>query len=370
MPGRGIGERTIEHIRELAAERGGNVWEAIEAAAAGQGEIVAPRTRNALVGFAELVRRLRTRVGLLALPELLDLVLEESGYRAMLMDGSQEGEDRWANLLELREVVERYGDLEPGGRARPPAGGDGAGGRPGRLPGGRRRGHADHPPRRQGPRVRRRLHLGPGGGRLPARPGAGRSAPDGGGAAPRVRRPDAGPAPPVPDPRRAARDLGAGRVLRSVAVPAGDPGRADARPAAGGPGRGGRGPATGGRTAHRLRPLGRARTRRGERTPGRAPGPLIARAATAPAGRWLLAAARSAGAGGAVPDVARPRRAARGVLRPRSRLAPRRRVACPPTGRGGAETRAPSRPGRSSPESAATGTATACATARSATARS
>ncbi len=32
----------------------------------------------------------------------------------MLMDGSQDGEDRWANLLELREVLDRYGDLEPG----------------------------------------------------------------------------------------------------------------------------------------------------------------------------------------------------------------------------------------------------------------
>ena len=50
---------------------------------------------------------------MLALPELLDAVLEESGYRAMLLDGSQDGEDRWANLLELREVVGRYGDLEP-----------------------------------------------------------------------------------------------------------------------------------------------------------------------------------------------------------------------------------------------------------------
>ena len=29
------------------------------------------------------------------------------------LDGSQEGEDRWANLLELREVVDRYADLEP-----------------------------------------------------------------------------------------------------------------------------------------------------------------------------------------------------------------------------------------------------------------
>ena len=31
----------------------------------------------------------------------------------MLMDGSQDGEDRWANLIELREVVDRYGDLDP-----------------------------------------------------------------------------------------------------------------------------------------------------------------------------------------------------------------------------------------------------------------
>src|SRR6185436_13704393 len=81
----------------------------LRAAATGEGGL-ATRTRTALEGFVSLVTRLRARVGLLALPELLDLVLEESGYRAMLMDGSQEGEDRWANLL---EVVDRYADLAP-----------------------------------------------------------------------------------------------------------------------------------------------------------------------------------------------------------------------------------------------------------------
>jgi len=49
----------------------------------------------------------------LPLPELLDEVLEASGYRAMLADGSEDGEDRWANLLELRSVTTRYDDLEP-----------------------------------------------------------------------------------------------------------------------------------------------------------------------------------------------------------------------------------------------------------------
>ncbi len=112
VPPRQIGEKTIGVLRALAAERGGDVWAAIVAAADEAGELAA-RTRSALAAFAGLVGRLRSRVGVLDLPELLDVVLEESGYRAMLMDGSQEGEDRWANLLELREVVTRYGDLEP-----------------------------------------------------------------------------------------------------------------------------------------------------------------------------------------------------------------------------------------------------------------
>jgi len=60
-----------------------------------------------------LVRRLRTRVGILPLPELLDETLEASGYRAMLADGSEDGEERWANLLELRAVTTRYDDLAP-----------------------------------------------------------------------------------------------------------------------------------------------------------------------------------------------------------------------------------------------------------------
>jgi DNA helicase-2/ATP-dependent DNA helicase PcrA len=66
-----------------------------------------------LTDFALLVRRLRTRVGVLPLPELLDEVLEASGYRAMLADGSEDGEERWANLLELRAVTTRYDDLAP-----------------------------------------------------------------------------------------------------------------------------------------------------------------------------------------------------------------------------------------------------------------
>jgi DNA helicase-2/ATP-dependent DNA helicase PcrA len=113
LPPRGIGEKTIAAIRAEAGRRGGNVWEALGALAGAEPTEVATRTRGAIAGFVHLVEKLRRRIGVLDLPELLDVVLEESGYRQMLLDGSQEGEDRWANLLELREVVTRYSDLEP-----------------------------------------------------------------------------------------------------------------------------------------------------------------------------------------------------------------------------------------------------------------
>ena len=112
VPARGIGDKTIEVLRAAAARQDGSTWSAIEAAARGELDL-APRTRNALGEFAGLIRRLRARVGVLSLPELLDEAMEASGYRAMLADGSEDGEERWANLLELRSVTTRYDDLEP-----------------------------------------------------------------------------------------------------------------------------------------------------------------------------------------------------------------------------------------------------------------
>jgi DNA helicase II / ATP-dependent DNA helicase PcrA len=98
---------------EAAEPEAPNYWSAINAAAGGSLEALGSRARTALGGFAALTARLRTRIGVLGLPELLDAVLEESGYRAMLADGSEEGEERWANLLELRSVTTRYEDLTP-----------------------------------------------------------------------------------------------------------------------------------------------------------------------------------------------------------------------------------------------------------------
>ena len=113
VPARAIGDKTIEVLRAVARRDDVSTWEAIERAGRGEVEALAPRARTSLADFGALVRRLRSRVGVLPLPELLDEVLEASGYRAMLADGSEDGEERWANLLELRSVTTRYDDLEP-----------------------------------------------------------------------------------------------------------------------------------------------------------------------------------------------------------------------------------------------------------------
>ena len=113
VPARGIGDKSVGALRAHADRTGGSVLGAIEAAARGDVEGVGAKIRTALGEFGRLVVRLRARLGVLPLPELLDEVLEASGYRAMLADGSEDGEDRWANLLELREVTLRYDDLAP-----------------------------------------------------------------------------------------------------------------------------------------------------------------------------------------------------------------------------------------------------------------
>ncbi len=113
LPARGIGDKTLEILRLAAAEPGQTYWSALERAAAGELLVLAARSRAAVADFVALVRRLRTRIGVLGLPELLDDVLEVSGYRAMLADGTEQNEERWRNLLELRSVTTRYDDLSP-----------------------------------------------------------------------------------------------------------------------------------------------------------------------------------------------------------------------------------------------------------------
>ena len=109
VPARGIGEKTMEELRAWAGSRGGTLWTAIEQA--GENPNLSPRARTALAGFEGLVREFAKMAAEAPPSVLFDAVYEGAGLRSQLKDGTDEGEERWTNLLELRNHAAEFDAL-------------------------------------------------------------------------------------------------------------------------------------------------------------------------------------------------------------------------------------------------------------------
>jgi DNA helicase-2/ATP-dependent DNA helicase PcrA len=136
-PPRGIGDKTQETLRTWAADLGVSQYVALqiihhgpERAAQRLGQPVPPqaafspiggRAQKMLADFSALLEGWvdQERAGRYeSVAELLDAVLLQSRYAEQLRDGTDEGEDRFENLQQLRAVAATYlpaaPDLEPG----------------------------------------------------------------------------------------------------------------------------------------------------------------------------------------------------------------------------------------------------------------
>ena len=118
VPTRGIGARTMAEIEKLARQRGVSLFRAMEIGVAEQPDgnattTLAPRVRNAVAAFVEMVNQLVADKATLGILNLLDRLLEKTGYRAFLLDGTEEGQERWENVMELRTVARDYETLNP-----------------------------------------------------------------------------------------------------------------------------------------------------------------------------------------------------------------------------------------------------------------
>jgi DNA helicase-2/ATP-dependent DNA helicase PcrA len=111
VPKRKIGDRTVAELERVARRRRTSPFEAVhtldEAA-----EITAA-ARTALADFGRLVDDLRNASERMPLPQLLDRVLDDTGYQRMLRDGTPENEERWANVTELVGLAAEYADVPP-----------------------------------------------------------------------------------------------------------------------------------------------------------------------------------------------------------------------------------------------------------------
>ena len=117
VPARGIGEKTLEELRAWAEVRQVSLWEAVEAA--GENPNLAPRARASLAAFAELARGLMALAAVEPPSAVFDAVYQRSGLQGVIQDGTDDGEERWTNLLELRNHAAEFDELAvPEGLAR------------------------------------------------------------------------------------------------------------------------------------------------------------------------------------------------------------------------------------------------------------
>jgi DNA helicase-2/ATP-dependent DNA helicase PcrA len=107
VPRRGVGQKTVAALGDAARKRGSSTYEVLKDTP----DNVGARAQRALTGFLEMVEGWIAASEQLQVAQLIDRVLEDIAYADYLRDGTEEGEDRWANVLELRNVAADYEDL-------------------------------------------------------------------------------------------------------------------------------------------------------------------------------------------------------------------------------------------------------------------
>ncbi len=126
VPGRGIGDRTVEQLEAWAARLGVPVYTALQILAMQQGlregdgvrferHPIATRQANTLTGVLDLIDDLAVVASKNNVSTLIDGALERTGYRRWLFDefDENEAEEHWQNVEELRNVASEYDGLAP-----------------------------------------------------------------------------------------------------------------------------------------------------------------------------------------------------------------------------------------------------------------
>lgn len=104
-PKRGIGSTTLASAQEIAGQLGQPLFEVIAGA---DGYAPLSKKSEPLLRFASMMERLSEQAETLPLEELLDALLEESGYLRMLEAQGIEGAGRLENVMELKSNMVKY----------------------------------------------------------------------------------------------------------------------------------------------------------------------------------------------------------------------------------------------------------------------
>ncbi len=108
VPKRGIGAQSLSQLMGATQEAGVSHWELLQDP---QAVGVRGAAANSLRRFREMILEVSEWGRPWPLVTVLDRLLDRSGYRQFVRDGSLEGEERWANVMELRGLAAEQGEL-------------------------------------------------------------------------------------------------------------------------------------------------------------------------------------------------------------------------------------------------------------------
>ncbi|MFH1218292.1 MAG: DNA helicase PcrA [Candidatus Peregrinibacteria bacterium] len=112
VPARKIGAKTMEVLRDFAMKNNLSLFNAM--LLAGEVEGISASKAEAIEKFVKLIKDLQDKNREFPASGLIKHVVNRSGYKKMLDDGSVEGEARIENIGELVSVASKYDALEAG----------------------------------------------------------------------------------------------------------------------------------------------------------------------------------------------------------------------------------------------------------------
>lgn len=110
VPPRGIGQKTRMVLEDAAKQDETSIYRILLRIRSSEedGPGLWSRAEDTVLDFLEKLEGWIAASKAVPVAELINRVLEDTGYEAYLRDSSEEGEERWANVLELRNVASDY----------------------------------------------------------------------------------------------------------------------------------------------------------------------------------------------------------------------------------------------------------------------
>ncbi|GAB4454961.1 MAG: hypothetical protein Kow0070_02370 [Anaerolineales bacterium] len=112
VPPRGIGEKTLTTLHLTARQHGLQPGELLLDLARGADSpywsSFSGRAALSLADFGGMLANWRIAAQTLTVPELFDRIVRDLNYKEYIDDNSEEGEDRWENVIELKRLAEEY----------------------------------------------------------------------------------------------------------------------------------------------------------------------------------------------------------------------------------------------------------------------